>query len=70
MTGNRPPPKLSACFLYEKVDRKGRKYLKGKMGGLSVLVVENKDPNIPNAAPFSLHFAAPFPGMPDGEEQD
>jgi len=53
------PPKLQACFLYERTDSKGRTYWKGRMGGLSVLVAPNEQDNS-DSAPYVLQFAAPL----------
>jgi hypothetical protein len=37
------PPPIPACRLWEKTSASGRRYLMGRLGGLRVLVFENRD---------------------------
>jgi hypothetical protein len=67
---NKIPPRIHACWLYEQADSKGRKYLKGRMGGMMVLVSPNNDPSAGSGAPFRLQFAAPFAVPADRDNAD
>ena len=42
MTDHGPPP-LTACKLWAKTSANGRHYLVGRLGGLRVLIFENRD---------------------------
>jgi hypothetical protein len=42
VSANGPPP-IPACKLWEKTSANGRRYLVGRLGGLRVLVFENRD---------------------------
>jgi hypothetical protein len=60
------PPPIPACKLWEKTSAGGRRYLMGRLGGLRVLVFENRDRQAEGDATHVLLFAAapdyPAPG--------
>jgi hypothetical protein len=56
MTANGPPP-IPACKLWERTSAGGHRYLMGRLGGLRVLVFENRDRQAAGDATHVLLFA-------------
>ena len=57
MSDRTSPPMLQAAKLWEKTSAAGRKYLVGRLGGVRVLVLENRDRGTEGEPDWHLVFA-------------
>jgi hypothetical protein len=56
MNGQKFTPRLKAGGLWAKTSAKGRRYLTGRLGGVKVLILANKDRQSENDPSHILYF--------------
>src|SRR5262250_565925 len=61
---NGAPPLLKAAGLWEHVSSKGNRYFVGRLGGVKVLILENRDRQADNEPSHHLFFAEPAERTP------
>jgi hypothetical protein len=71
MSGERGGPMLKAAGLWAKTSVKGGQYLTGRLGGVKVLVLENRDRKGDDDPSHHLFFveAQPRPERGDGQQR-
>jgi hypothetical protein len=60
MTGTRNEPMLKAAGLWEHTSAKGNRYLTGRLGGVKVLILENRDRHSDDDPSHHLFFVGAF----------
>ena len=68
-TGPKPSPMLKAAGLWAKSSVKGGQYLTGRLGGLKVLVMENRDRQSDDDPSHTLFFVEAGDRRQDGQQR-